>query len=116
MQHARERIRALTARERLGLPIEAVVLDLNNFLRGWTGYFRYGNSARDFDKIRHHALNRLALFVAARHERPPAWGWWLVVYRSADQLGLLNPNGSTVSPRPIWGWRERSNAAGEGRR
>jgi len=116
MQQARERIRALTARERLGQPVEAVVQDLNSFLRGWTGYFRYGNSARDFDKIRHHALNRLALFVAARHERPPAWGWWLVVYRSTDQLGLLNPNGSTVSPRPIWGWRERPNAAGEGRR
>jgi len=34
MQHARERIRALTARERLGLPVEAVVRDLNSFLRG----------------------------------------------------------------------------------
>ena len=90
MQHGRERIRALTARERLGQPVEAVVQDLNSFLRGWTCYFRYGNSARDFDKIRHQALNRLGLF--------------------------LNPNGSTVGPRPIWGWRERPNAAGEGRR
>ena len=100
----------------VGDPTRVEPQDLNSFLHGWTGYFRYGNSARDFDKIRHHALNRSALFVAARHERPPAWGWWLVVYRSTDQLGLLNPNGSTVSPRPIWGWRERPNAAGEGRR
>ena len=43
--------------------------DLNRFLRGWAGYFRYGNSARHFDKITLHALDRLALFVAKRHKR-----------------------------------------------
>jgi RNA-directed DNA polymerase len=116
MQHARERVRELTARERLGLPVEVVVRDLNSFLRGWVGYFRYGNSTRDFDKIRLHALNRLSLFVARRHQRPPAWGWWLVVYRTPDHLGLLDLSGSVVAPRPIWGWRRTPNADGEGRR
>jgi hypothetical protein len=38
MQHARDRIRELTARERLGLPVEQVVQDLNGFLRGWGAY------------------------------------------------------------------------------
>ena len=33
-----------------------IVQDLNRFLRGWAGYFRYGNSARHFDKITLHAL------------------------------------------------------------
>lgn len=108
MQHARERIRELTARERLGLPVEVVVRDLNRFLRGWVGYFRYGNSTRDFDKIRLHALNRLSLFVARRHQRPPAWGWWLVVYRTPDHPGLLDLSGSVVAPRPIWGWRRNA--------
>ena len=60
MQHARNRIRELTARERLLLPVERVVRDVNVFLRGWAGYFRYGNSARTFDKVTQHALNRLA--------------------------------------------------------
>jgi RNA-directed DNA polymerase len=43
MQHARDRVRELTARERLLLPVEEVVQDLNAYLRGWAGYFRYGN-------------------------------------------------------------------------
>ena len=34
MQHARDRIRELTARERLLLPGEDVVQDINSFLRG----------------------------------------------------------------------------------
>ena len=49
--------------------------DLNRFLRGWAGYFRYGNSARHFDKITHHAIRRLALFVANRHQRGTGYGW-----------------------------------------
>ena len=51
MQHARDRIRELTAPARLLLPVEVIVEDLNRFLRGWAAYFRYGNSARHFDKI-----------------------------------------------------------------
>jgi hypothetical protein len=78
MQHARDRIRELTAWSRLAVPVERVVQDLNAFLRGWSGYFRYGNSARPFDAIRAHALHRLARFVANRHKRPPSLGGrWL---------------------------------------
>ena len=40
MQHARHRVRELTARDRLHWPVEQVVGDLNRFLRGWAGYFR----------------------------------------------------------------------------
>ena len=51
MQHARDRIRFMTMRARLAAPVEEVVGDINLFLRGWAGYFRYGNSAHTFDKI-----------------------------------------------------------------
>ena len=90
MQHARDRIRELTARERLLLPVEDVVQELNRFLRGWAGYFRYGNSARHFDQIKHHAHDRLALVVAKRHQRSRGYGWWMVNYRSPDHLGLIS--------------------------
>src|SRR4051794_25106139 len=50
MQHARDRIRFMTMRARLAAPVEEVVRDINLFLRGWAGYFRYGNSAHTFDK------------------------------------------------------------------
>jgi RNA-directed DNA polymerase len=37
MQHARQRVREITARERLLLPVEDIVGDLNRFLAGWAG-------------------------------------------------------------------------------
>ena len=38
-QHARDRIRELTARSRLCAPVEQIVHEVNAFLRGWAGYF-----------------------------------------------------------------------------
>lgn len=100
MQHTRDRIRELTARERLRLPVETVVQDVNRFLRGRAGYFRYGNSVRPFDRIMTYALGRLAHFVAKRHKRPRGYGWWAVAYQSSDRLGLINLNGTVVALRP----------------
>lgn len=84
MQHALDRIRELTHRRRLLVATEVVVGDLNRFLRGWSGYFYYGNTARHLMKIRNYVLERLALFVAHRHKRSRDYGWWSVVNRSPD--------------------------------
>jgi group II intron reverse transcriptase/maturase len=99
MQHARRRIREITARERLPLPVEDIVQDLNRFLAGWAGYFRYGNSAQFFDKIQLHAVNRLSIFVANRHQRNRRFGWWAVARQSPNHLGLIDLNGIIVPPR-----------------
>src|SRR5207253_2404386 len=45
-QRARDRMREITDRSRLLVPVEDLVKEINLFLRGWAGYFRYGNSAR----------------------------------------------------------------------
>jgi len=99
MQHARQRIREITARERLLLPVEDIVGDLNRFLGGWAGYFRYGNSAQAFDKISLHAVNRLSIFVANRHQRDRRFGWWAVARQSPNHLGLIDLNGTIIAPR-----------------
>ncbi|WP_239375084.1 group II intron maturase-specific domain-containing protein [Frankia sp. Cj5] len=114
-QHARDRIRELTARSRLLVPVDIVVREVNAFLRGWAGYFRYGNSARMFDKMQTYALHRLAIFVAHRHKRSRAWGWRVVAYASPDHFGLLNLDGTVRAPRPNRPWRS-PNAGGERRR
>lgn len=116
MQHARDRIRDLTLRSRLWLPVEEIVVDVNRFLRGWAAYFRYGNSARHFDKIRDYALMRLAGVIAKRHHRPRAFGRYVVTVASPNQLGLIALHGTVAAPRPFRAWRERPNAAGERRR
>jgi group II intron reverse transcriptase/maturase len=100
MQHARQRVREITARERLLLPVEDIVRDLNRFLGGWAGYFRYGNSAESFDTITLHAINRLSIFVANRYQRKRRFGWWAVAHQSPDRLGLIDLNGIIVPPRP----------------
>ena len=79
--------------------------DLDRYLRGWAGYFRYGNSARHVNLIQVHAHNRLALFVAKRHGRSRAYGWRVVTYVSPNRLGLISLSGTVVAPRPHRAWR-----------
>ena len=116
MQHARDRLRELTLRSRLRLPVEAIVADVNRFLRGWSAYFRYGNSARQFDKIRNHAVERLAGVIAKRHRRTRAFGRYVIAYASPNQLGLIALHGTVAAPRPFRAWRVTPNAGGERRR
>jgi len=104
-QHARDRIRQITGRKRLLLPDEQIVEELNWFLRGWGGYFRYGNSARLFDAISQYALERLAGFVAKRHKQSRRWGMRLVTCGSPDNLGLITLCGTVIAPRPFRPWR-----------
>ena len=116
MRRARDRIRELTVRSRLLLSVEAVVRDLNMFLRGWAVYFRYGHSAVRFDKIRNYAKERLMIFIGKRHKRGRRFGMSVVAYLSPDQCGLISLNGTVVAPRANKPWRERPNAGGERRR
>ena len=68
----------MTRRSRRHIPTHLLVFEINQFLRGWRQYFRYGNSAHAFDKIRKYAVMRIALFVATdiSHEalRRKRWG------------------------------------------
>lgn len=118
VQHARDRVRELTDRRRQVHRTEWIVEDLNRFLRGWAAYFRYGNSAAQFNKITRYAQLRVAIFVAGRHHRSRGYGWSIVAYASPDHLGLidLTTQGTIAAPRPFKDWRGRPNAGGERRR
>jgi RNA-directed DNA polymerase len=91
------RLRELTDRSRLLVAVETIVQQVNRFLRGWVGYFRYGNSARTFDKITLHAIVRLARFVAKRHKATDGWSSHT---SPPDRLGLINLNGTIIALRP----------------
>jgi RNA-directed DNA polymerase len=105
MQHARDRVRELTGRDRLRWPIEQIVGDLNRFLRGWAGYFRYGNSTVQFDQIIRHADRRLALLIANRYQQPWRYGRQVLNSRP-DRYGLITLNGTIAAPRPNRPWRK----------
>jgi RNA-directed DNA polymerase len=100
MQHARERLRHLTGRERLPLPVEHIVQDVNRFLRGWAGYYRYGNSAREFDAITAHAIRRLSIYIAKRHGRKRGYGRHVLLHDRPNRHGLVRLRGTVRPPRP----------------
>jgi group II intron reverse transcriptase/maturase len=116
MRHARDRVRELTRRSRLVLPVGVIVDEVNRFLRGWAAYFRFGNSAKHFEQIMYRVWTRMALVIAKRHKRSRAYGWSVLAYQSPDHLGLISLSGTVVAPRPFKDWREKPNAGGERRR
>jgi RNA-directed DNA polymerase len=104
MQHARDRIRELTGRRRLGLWPELIAEDLNRFLRGWAAYFKYGHSAERLSKIRQYARMRLALFISKKHRRSRNFGWrvllvsWSACMESPSRPGRAGPGGTSRMP------------------
>lgn len=101
-QRARDRIRQITARSRLLVPIEDIIGELNRFLIGWVGYFRYGNSARVLGQIRNYALRRIALFLSKTGKRRRSWNWGMVqVLLSPNHMGLISLDGTVRPPRPF---------------
>jgi RNA-directed DNA polymerase len=115
MQHARDRLRERTGRNRVQLRVDHIVEDMNAFLRGWAAYFRFGNSARLFNRIRSYAVMRLAGFIAKKRRRSRGYGHWIISQASND-LGLIGLDGTVVAPRPFRDWRATPNAGGERRR
>ncbi len=116
MQHARDRIRELTDRSLLLLPIKATVDRVNRFVRGWAAYFRFGNSTHHFEKVRDYMRMRLALLISKRHKRSRAFGRSVVFFQSPNYLGLFSLDGLIAAPRPFRAWRVTPNAGGERRR
>src|SRR3954471_24397667 len=117
MQHARDRIRESTDRRWLLRPVDETVQEVNAFLRGWAGYFRYGHSASHFDAISDYAARRVASHVAKRHKRTRGYGWSVLAFQSPDRLGLIDLTGTIVAPRPPpAGAGGERDAAGDRRR
>ena len=108
-QHARDRIREITGRERLLVPVEVIVTELNMFLRGWAGYFRYGNSARVLGQAGNYALWRLGLWLSKKGNRRHGWRWGVTqVLLSPDHLGLASLHRTVIPPRPFRDWRGKA--------
>lgn len=101
----RQRVRIITARDRLHVPVEVIVENLNRFLRGWGAYFRHGNSAETFDKLDGFIADRLVLFISKKHQR--------AVVRSPCLGGLAESSWSATNGRSSCGC-ETESLAGEG--
>jgi hypothetical protein len=109
MTHARSRVRELTGRNRRHVPTHKVVADLNDYLRGWRQYYRFGNSTRRFVALDAYVVERMALLLSKRHGRRGRGHGLKLIIGSGNRLGLERLAGTIDFGRDV-------HAAGEGRR
>ena len=69
MKRARQRIKALTGRNRVGWQLRDLIEDLNPFLRGWGNYFRTGNAGHKFVEMDRYVTWRLHRFLVKQRGR-----------------------------------------------
>jgi RNA-directed DNA polymerase len=69
MKNARARVKALTSRSRVGVDLADTIGALNQFLRGWGGYFRTGNAANKFRQLDRYVAWRLKRLLIKRRGR-----------------------------------------------
>jgi len=69
MKNARARVKALTSRNRVGVDLKDTIGALNQFLRGWGGYFRTGNAATKFRQLDRYVGWRLKRLLIKRRGR-----------------------------------------------
>jgi RNA-directed DNA polymerase len=60
-------IKALTCRNNLRLPNEVIIRKLNELVRGWRGYFYYGNCSRDLTKLKNFLDERVRIYLRRKH-------------------------------------------------
>ena len=68
----REVIREETARKTLWKEPEEVIREVNSRVRGWIGYFHYGNSSRVFDKMQWQIRERIRRWLWNKHVKTEA--------------------------------------------
>ena len=101
VKRARDRVRELTS-PRLGLlPINVLVGQLNQYLRGWSGYYRKGYCGETMRGLDWFACCRLECFLKRRSQRPYRLPKDVSWYRHLHgDLGLIRvANGRRIAMR-----------------
>ena len=70
----RAEVKSQTVRGTLALPAEAVIRRLNERIRGWVGYFYYGNCSRDLKSLKRFVEQRVRIYLRRKH-RIKSWGY-----------------------------------------
>ena len=64
----KDRVTALTKRERTMLPLDRIVGEINATTRGWVGYFHFKNCSESLKHVRAHVEQRLRAHLCKRHK------------------------------------------------
>lgn len=67
------RLTAMTHRQRVLVPPDDLIRQINLQLRGWVNYFHYRNCSKAMSEVKQHAEDRLRIWLRNRH-RIRTWG------------------------------------------
>ena len=68
MQSIKQKIKYYTRREMNPVPIDGIVVKLNQSVRGWSNYFYYGHGHRKMKQIKYYLGESLRLHLRYRHK------------------------------------------------
>ena len=91
LKKLRDGIREKLNRGTLWRPVEEVIPELNRKLKGWTGYFHYGNSSAAMANVGDYVRNKLQRWLWRKHGCTSAlWSTYTPEYLH-ERLGLFQP-------------------------
>jgi group II intron reverse transcriptase/maturase len=67
LKHIRSEIKQLTTERYSATPTEVVVQRVNEVVRGWVGYFHYGNCANALSNLRKYLVRRIRIYLHRKH-------------------------------------------------
>jgi len=105
MAEIKAEIKALTCRKNLRFSKEVLIGKLNALVRGWVGYFYYGNCSRDLTRLKEFLDERVRIYLRRKHAKKSR-GYKVYPYRYLyDNLGLYKI--PTTAP-----WTQTAKASG----
>ena len=67
LKHIRSEIKQLTTERYSATPTEVVIQRVNEIVRGWVGYFYYGNCTTAMSSLRNYLVRRIRIYLHRKH-------------------------------------------------
>jgi RNA-directed DNA polymerase len=99
LQRERVKLKDMTSGRYSYWPIPMLIRELNQHLRGWANYFRFGYPSDAFAQINHYVQVRLRQHLKRRSQRPYRMPRGVSSYQHYQQLGW-RPLRATVAQLP----------------
>jgi RNA-directed DNA polymerase len=90
MKKAREALREKTSASKCYKPTDKVIEDINNYLTGWSNYFKIGYPRKAHRDISHYARLRVIAHLNRRSQRKYHRLKGVTHYEHLQKLGLIN--------------------------
>lgn len=85
----RNKLHEMTNRTMCFKPIPKLIKEINQHLRGWKNYFRFGHPRMAFREVNFHVRRRLCCHLNRRSQRPFRPPKGVSMYRHLQNMGLI---------------------------